>query len=114
MQVSLYDVFYAPNEYVWRQQYDFITCTEVLEHLYQPGTELERLFGVLKTGGWLGIMTKRVRNQDAFANWHYIRDPTHVCFYSETTLAWIATRWNARLILPAADVALFQKHCPAP
>ena len=110
MTVDLYDPFYAPGEAVWAQQYQFITATEVLEHLYQPVDELERLFAALKPGGRLGIMTKRVHNQAAFAKWHYITDPTHVCFYSKTTFQWIANRWQSTLWLPAADVAILQKR----
>lgn len=109
MQVALYDTFYAPNQAVWHQRYDFITATEVVEHLYHPAHEWARLFKALKPGGWLGIMTKRVRNRAAFARWHYITDPTHVCFYSEATFRWIAQRWEAQLILPADDVVLLQK-----
>lgn len=109
MCMSLYDAFYTPNTAVLQRSYDFITCSEVLEHLHQPYLELQRLFAILKPGGWLGIMTKRVRNRAAFAHWHYIRDPTHVCFYSKTTLYWIAERWQVNLELPADDVTLFQK-----
>lgn len=110
MIMRLYDPFYAPDHTVWEKRYDFITASEVAEHLYTPEQEFERLFATLKPGGWLGVMTKRVSNPAAFAKWHYITDLTHVCFYSEATLQWMASRWQATLSLPAADVALFQKQ----
>jgi len=110
MTMRLYDVFYASDATVWQERYDFITATEVAEHLYAPAREFERLFAALKPGGWLGLMTKRVSNPAAFAKWHYISDLTHVCFYSRTTFQWIARRWQTALWLPAADVALFQKQ----
>lgn len=110
MHMRLYDVFYAPDPTVWYHQYDFITCTEVVEHLHSPGRELRRLFDVLMPGGWLGVMTKRVIDREAFTDWHYIRDLTHVCFFSEHTLRWVAAYHGAKLILPAEDVALFQKR----
>lgn len=113
MHVDLYDPFYSPDTSVLNQQYDFITCTEVLEHLHRPGAELDRLFAMLKPSGWLGIMTKRVRDQKAFGNWHYIRDPTHVVFLSEASLTWIADHWRADLELPADDIALMHKRIPA-
>ncbi len=109
MHVRLYDRFYVPDKSVWQQQYDFICATEVVEHLQKPSHEFERFFAHLRPGGWLGVMTKRVRNQAAFATWHYITDPTHICFYSRETLQWIAKRWHATIQFPAADVALFQK-----
>jgi hypothetical protein len=110
MIVRLYDVFYAPDATVWEERYDFITTTEVAEHLYAPAQEFDRLFATLKPGGWLGVMTKRVSDRAAFGNWHYISEPTHVCFYSEATFQWMANCWKATLWLPAADVALLQKH----
>lgn len=110
MRVRTYDVFYDPDASVWYQDYDFITCTEVVEHLHNPGREFRRLFSALKPGGWLAIMTKRVIDREAFAEWHYIRDLTHVCFYSEATFRWIASRYDAGLQFPAEDVALLQKH----
>ena len=110
MRVRTYDVFYDPDASVWYQDYDFITCSEVVEHLHNPGREFKRLFAALKPGGWLAIMTKRIRDRDAFANWHYIRDVTQVCFFSEATLRWIAEQHNATLELPEVDIALLQKQ----
>ncbi|HQQ62964.1 MAG TPA: class I SAM-dependent methyltransferase [Pseudomonadales bacterium] len=108
-RMSVYDPFYFTDKRVLSQQYDFITCTEVIEHVYDAHSVWQQLFAMLEPAGWLGIMTKRVRNQAAFAQWHYKHDPTHVRFYSEKTLAWVATRFGATLLLAAADVALFRK-----
>src|SRR5699024_8178290 len=78
--MAIFDPFYAPDASVWQRHYDFITATEVVEHLAAPGREIERLLGRLRPGGWLGLMTKRVHSREAFGDWHYIRDPTHVTF----------------------------------
>ena len=45
---------------------------------------------MLRPGGWLGVMTKRVTTEAAFATWHYTRDPSHVAFFADATFAWIA------------------------
>jgi len=110
MRVRTYDVFYDPDASVWYQNYDFITCTEVVEHLHNPDREFRRLFDALKPGGWVAIMTKRVTNHSAFIDWHYIRDLTHVCFYSDETFKWLAKKYDAELQLPANDVVLLQKR----
>jgi 2-polyprenyl-3-methyl-5-hydroxy-6-metoxy-1,4-benzoquinol methylase len=90
--------------------YDFITASEVVEHLHHPRFELERLWSALRPRGILGIMTKRVRDQHAFANWHYKNDPTHVIFFSEATFVWLSRYWSAELQVVGPDVVLFRKQ----
>jgi cyclopropane fatty-acyl-phospholipid synthase-like methyltransferase len=107
MRVFLYDIFYAPDPAVWTRRYDFITASEVIEHLAHPRTELDRLFSALVPGGTLAVMTRWVEARDPFVRSRYIRDPTHLCFYSPTTCRWIARHWGVALELPAPDVALF-------
>lgn len=109
-RVSLYDVFYYPDPAVLQRSYDFITATEVVEHLHRPGDELERLWRLLRPGGMLGIMTKRVSSQNAFLRWHYKNDLTHVCFFSVATFDWWAAQHQARVVFPGPDsVLLFKK-----
>ena len=112
--VENYDCFYAPDINLLdksdsKQAYDFITATEVIEHLHHPKQELERLWSCLKVNGSLGIMTKRVFNQEAFSHWHYKNDITHVCFYSLETFQWLANHWGATLSIPEKDVAILTK-----
>ena len=109
-QVSLYDIFFHPHPAALEQQYDFITATEVLEHLQRPGEELERLWQCLKPGGWLGIMTRRLPEREKFEHWHYRRDPTHIVFFADGTFEWLARHWNAGLVLLGEDVALLTKQ----
>ena len=87
-EVRLYDPFYFPDIDALEGCYDFITATEVVEHLHRPGAELQTLWSRLRPGGILGLMTKLVRDRDAFAKWHYKNDPTHVCFFSVETWNW--------------------------
>lgn len=109
-RVDLYDPFYYNDASVFARTYDFICATEVVEHLHDPQKEFAAMFNMLRTGGWLGIMTKLVRDAQAFKNWHYIRDMTHVCFYSGRTFEFIAGCFDARLHFAADDVILFNKH----
>ncbi|MFT4613669.1 MAG: SAM-dependent methyltransferase [Bacteroidia bacterium] len=108
-KVALYDSFFAPHEDVLTQQYDFICATEVVEHLHQPGSELDRLWRMLRPGGWLGVMTKLVRDKTAFAHWHYKNDPTHVCFFSRPTWIWWAQQRGVEPQFYGADVILLQR-----
>lgn len=111
---AAYDPIYAPHAGLLQQQrYDFISCTEVAEHFHDPAAEFARLNALLRTGGWLGLMTQWRQPERDFSAWLYVHDPTHVCFYERTTLDWIARRWGWALQCPAPNIALFRK-LPSP
>ncbi|MDM3871173.1 class I SAM-dependent methyltransferase [Porticoccus sp. W117] len=107
--VNLYDCFYHPNRNALEKQYDFIVATEVVEHLSQPGLELQRLWQLLKPNGWLGLMTKLVIDLEAFNSWHYKNDLTHICFFSRATFVWLAGQWGATVEFAGSDVILLHK-----
>jgi hypothetical protein len=108
-RVAIYDVYYFPHQTALDGQYDFITATEVVEHLARPMLELERLWQLLAPGGTLGIMTKLVIDAERFTTWHYIRDPTHISFFSRDTLQWVAAQLNANIEFIGSDVVLLNK-----
>ena len=108
-QVDLYDPFYFNDPSVFHKKYDFITATEVVEHLHDPKQAFVELFKMLKRGGWLGIMTKLVMDEHAFRQWHYIRDLTHICFFSRNTFEYLAQHFNADLDFVASDVILLNR-----
>ena len=105
--IELYDPIYANHPQHLQNRYDFITCTEVAEHFRRPGIEFERLFGLLKPRGRLGLMTKLVLDADAFARWHYKNDQTHISFFSRPTLQWLAERYRCEVEFIGQDVIIF-------
>jgi 2-polyprenyl-3-methyl-5-hydroxy-6-metoxy-1,4-benzoquinol methylase len=107
--MSIYDIFYADEPSVLQLVYDFITATEVVEHLSRPGDVLDHLWSRVKLGGWLGMMTKMVLNPSAFGRWHYKNDQTHICFYSREVFNYLGARWNASVQFFDNDVVLMQK-----
>lgn len=108
--MAIYDIFYAPDTRVLTRRYGFITATEVVEHLSAPGQVLTQLLAQLIDGGYLGLMTKRVITKEAFTRWHYINDPTHVCFFSEQTFLWWANQQGLAVEFPGKDTVIFKKH----
>lgn len=108
--MSIFDPFYANAPSLLEQQYHFITATEVVEHLRDPMTELQRLWSCLKEGGLLGIMTAHLATREAFPRWYYKNDPTHVCFYSRETFAWLGRTWGAGVTFTDDDVVFFRKR----
>ncbi len=111
-RVSLFDPFFAPDEVVLAASYDFITCTEAAEHFHDPGAEFARLDGLLRPGGWLGIMTCFQTDDARFAAWRYRADPTHVVFYREATMRHVAGQLGYSCEIPCKDVALMRKAGP--
>jgi len=107
--VDLYDKFYAMNDDVFDRQYDFITASEVVEHLRQPLTELSRLMGLLKSNGVLAIMTQILTPKIDFEQWYYKKDPSHIGFFSEKTLNHLAEKWQAELYVISERVVIFKK-----
>ncbi|CAC9549563.1 Putative methyltransferase associated with DUF414 [uncultured Gammaproteobacteria bacterium] len=106
-QVDLFDKFYVNNPAVFKQNYDFITATEVVEHLSAPNVELLRLFNSLKKKGVLAIMTQMMDDKTDFATWYYKNDPTHICFFSKNTMRHLAKQWHAKVSFFGNNVALF-------
>jgi len=109
-RVELFDPHYVPNSGALEVEYDFVVSTEVVEHLSEPGKALQRLWERLRPGGLLALMTKLVISPERFANWHYIRDPTHVCFFSAQTFRWLADFLSAELQFADSDVIFLRKE----
>lgn len=109
MNVARYDPAFFPDDSVFGQQWDFITSTEVIEHLRDPLGVFHQLDTMLRPGGVLGVMTCFQTDDSRFANWHYRRDPTHIVFYREQTLQWLADHLEWSLAIPRKDVAIFRK-----
>ncbi|OUL57315.1 class I SAM-dependent methyltransferase [Pseudoalteromonas ulvae] len=107
--MSVYDIFYAPQTDVLTTQYDFVTCTEVIEHFHTPAKEWTILTELVKPQGTLAVMTKLVIDKDRFSNWHYKSDLTHVSFFSQTTFKFLAQRDGLSVEFFGNDVILFKK-----
>lgn len=108
-RMAVYDPLFFNDPGLLDAQYDFITCTEVVEHFHSAFDEFCRFNRMLKPGGWLAVMTAFQSDDAAFASWHYRRDPSHVVFYRETTFRTLAAHHRWRCEFPCADVALMQK-----
>lgn len=110
-QMKIYDPYFAPQTDVLNRTYDFITCTETVEHFSQPGREFKQFNQLLRKGGWLGIQTEFLDSDKQFPSWWYRRDPTHICFWKRETMDWISQRFGWKVEFPRKSVALFQKVC---
>lgn len=108
-RMEIFDPFYANHPSVFNKAYDFITTTETAEHFYDPRKEFNRLWKLLKPGGYLGIMTLLRPENIPFADWHYIKDDTHVTLYSRATFQWLARKLGAVLTIIGERVIILHK-----
>ena len=112
---ALYDPLFHPDETVLADTYDFITCTETVEHFATPRVDFLRLYKILAPGAYLGIMTDILEDIRKFPEWYYHRDPTHVAFYTRHTFHWIAEWLDLEVEFPKERVVLYRNaliaHC---
>ena len=104
-----YDPFFFPDTAILEGRYDFVTCTEAIEHFFDPAREWKQLLSLVKPGGWLGIMTQMVTEETSFASWYYVDDRTHVCFFSRETFQFLAERDSLQAMFIGSNVILLKR-----
>ena len=107
--VDLYDKFYANDISVFEKKYDFITATEVVEHLSEPMAEISRLIEMLNNQGHLAVMTQILTPQIDFSSWYYKNDPSHIGFFTKKSLSFLASYLNIEVYFISERVVFFQK-----
>ena len=109
-KIECYDPFFFPNKEIFLKKYQYITCSEVVEHFFNPYEEFNKIDNILDNNGWFGVMTSFITEDHLFKDWYYRRDPTHVVFYKEQTFQVIAKQRNWNLTIPCKNIALFNKN----
>jgi hypothetical protein len=98
-QTDTYDPFYAPKQTFINHTYDLITCTEVIEHVKAPIDIFKIFKNHLSQNGILAIMTLfHPQDRNQFFDWFYIRDPSHIIFYTPDTIKIICKQVGLKLI----------------
>jgi len=91
IETDAYDPIYHPDAAYHSKKYDIIVSTEVFEHLHAPETVFSSLLDVLHAGGYLAIQTQfHPGDSEAFGDWYYHKDPTHIVFFTPQTFRTLA------------------------
>ncbi len=106
---EVYDPFFHPDPGVLSEPYDYIVCSEVIEHFHVPCREFSRLTALLRPGGALYCMTELYEDDIVFADWYYKNDPTHVFFYHRRSLEWIRGRFCFDTLQTGKRLIIFRK-----
>lgn len=110
LNAKFYDPFFFPDHNLLTQTYDVVTCTEVVEHFYDPQKSWNQLMSLVKPGGVLAIMTQLMTEETDYQKWWYKNDPTHVVFYSEKTMDYFKKTFHCQeLYNDHHSVVIFRK-----
>ena len=96
-QVEVYDPFYAAHTYE-AESFDLISSTEVFEHFFDPLKEIQNILKLLKSNGYLVIMTRFSPELEEFKSWFYKDDPSHVSFYQIKTFTYISQLFDLEIL----------------
>ncbi|MDY0288719.1 MAG: class I SAM-dependent methyltransferase [Sphaerochaeta sp.] len=114
-RTDCYDLFFSPEKVYLGRSYDLITSTEVIEHIGDPLSLFKLFAHLLAPGGVLSVMTLlHPRDEGKFLSWHYIRERSHITFYSRETLGRLALSCGLSLLYcDGIQLACFGKDaCP--
>ena len=108
-KMDLYDPLFWDDNSALEKSYDFVTCTETIEHFSNPASDFALLDSVVKDDGVLGVMTSILYKEVIFEDWYYKLDPTHVSFYTPSTMEWISNKFNWAIESAYKNVYFFIK-----
>lgn len=108
-QCQAYDPFFFPRSELLQNKYDAVVSTEVIEHFHYPQREFQKILSLLKSqDSLLCVQTKFHKPEINFDNWWYVRDLTHVCFYSQNTFRWLSTDIKKRVLHMQDPLVIFK------
>jgi hypothetical protein len=106
-----YDPYFY-KEFPARKQFELITAIEVWEHFRSPASEIRYLQSLLMPGALMAVRTLLHNGEEDFASWWYAADNTHISFYSQRTVDWIAAYFKLKLIFSDGEkLLLFTPAC---
>jgi hypothetical protein len=109
LEVSIYDPFYANDSLMLQRKYNLVTSVEVVEHFSNPQQSWQKLGSLVKSKGSLLLMTQMTDNVNSLKDWHYLRDATHVVFYCQETMAWIAQEFSLKVQRGEQDISFLKE-----
>lgn len=104
-----YDLFFHSDHDYQNNKYNFIILSEVIEHLRTPFVVMAKLRELLKPQGIILIKTKFYPEKRFFNDWFYKRDVTHIQFFNEASLNYLAKELKMSFVEKiGSDLYLFR------
>ena len=92
-----YDYYFFSKEDYKSLSYDIILLIEVIEHISNIKATIENLLALLKGDGKIYIHTRLYDEATDFKTWWYQRDITHISYFNNQTLEYLASKYNLNL-----------------
>lgn len=108
-QLKLYDPYFHNYPKNLCKKYDYIICSEVIEHFHKPYAEFKALKKMLNSKGSIVCMTSLYDETINFETWYYKDDETHVFFYHHKALEWIKNEFSFSKLELAGELIRFSK-----
>lgn len=92
------------------KKFDVLTAFEVFEHLEQPLTEIEKMFGFSDHIIFSTLLSPP--SAKGFENWWYVSPliGQHIAFYDRTTLQYVADKFGKQLYTNGENLHVFTTH----
>lgn len=96
--IDSYDKYFN-YDITLKNKYDFVICTEVIEHIQNPIEFIKIIDSYLSSENEIVFKTQfRNMSEEEFYKWWYIRDDTHIGFYNMKTFEYIAKIFDYNII----------------
>ena len=103
-------LFYPDAQLLIPEYYDVVVSTEVVEHFKTPRHDWQTLIDLVKNNGIIAIMTLFYSPEIDYKKWWYKNDHTHIVFYQQKTLEFLAREFNLEILYnDKKSIIIFKK-----
>jgi hypothetical protein len=98
VRCEAYDPLYGLGAEALSGSYDIVILCETIEHLRDLRSEMLLCKRLCKSGGYILIKTRLYTTKDAFPSWWYAVDETHINFFNEHAIGYLASMIDKKIV----------------
>lgn len=109
IEVCSYDPYFFNIDINSMKPFDVIYASECFEHFNNPKKTIKEILNVLKVGGILAVGTHFYDGDTDFSSWWYLKDKTHIVFYSSKTIEYISKVYGLKVLFQSKSQLILKK-----